>query len=488
MFESTVVTGKVYTDNSGIFYEVPVLLTIEGPLDVLLDYLVEHWDSRSPAWMVKVTASVRLFLEYLSAHYEYSDEQAIFQNFRQRLLTGTITASIEADPTMLWWSARGPKMVNRIIGNLTDFFNWWAKKNPEKKNPASNWQGSRHDLGIAKAAYSYRRNKAFLGHTWSVTQETSRRPGKSETTGKTHSAPKTERQEAPAFPENRIRDLLFDGFRVGNRYNYRDMLITLLMNGAGFRESEPFHLYLWDVMEDPGCKGSALVLIHHPAWGDAPKDLCWLDTSGRPRQGRRVEYLAERFGLAPRDWGLSTSAAGWKGGMHESTHGGYYKQAYWFVPEFGKLFWEIWNQYVDQVMRIDPAMRNHPYAFMNVMREPTGAIYKLGKFQNSHAAAVRRIGLVPAKHLGTSDHGHRHAYGQRLRKAGVGKEMIRRFMHHTDLNSQDVYTEAGREECLHHIQIAVERLNNMTNSEHAGIVRLTQSDLVRALPQSISLT
>ena len=485
MFEVTVVTAKVYTDESGIFYEMPVLLTADGPLDVLLDYLVEHWDSRSPSWMVKVTSSVRIFLEYITVHANYEDEQAVFQIFRQRLLTGTIANGNVGDPTGLWWSARNPKMVNRIIRNLTDFFNWWSVKNPRKRNLVTTWKGSQYDSRLAEAAYTYRRNKAFLGHTWSVTGDVSRRPSNAASPGKFLSVPKIERQEAPAFPENRILDLVFDGFKVGNRFNYRDMLITLLLNGAGFRESEPFHLYMWDVIEDPACKGSALVLIHHPAWGDAPRDPAWVDTNGRVRRGRRVEYLAERFGLAPRDWGLSTSAAGWKGGMHESAHGGYYKQAYWFVPEFGKLFWEIWNTYVEQVMRIDPAKRNHPYAFMNVMREPTGALYKLGKFQESHAAAVRRIGLVPAKYLGTSDHGHRHAYGQRLRKAGVAKEMIRRFMHHTDLTSQEVYTEAGRRECLLHIRLAVDRLNSLLSDDSADIVRITPSDFARILvPQS----
>jgi hypothetical protein len=308
MFECTRITAKVYTDQSGIYYEMPVLLTADGYVDILLDYLIEHWDSRSPAWMVKVTSAVRLFLEYVTAHGNYVDEQRVFQSFRQRLITGTITGGYDDDTSGLWWSARGPKIANRIIRNLTDFFNWWAMKNPGKKNPAATWKGSQYDINLAVAAYTYRRNKAFLGHTWAVTGDASRRPGNGAITSKFHSEPQTERQEAPAFPENRILDLLFDGFKVGNRFNYRDMLITLLLNGAGFRESEPFHLYLWDVMEDPACKGSALVLIHHPAWGDAPKDSTWLDTTGRARRGRRVEYLAERFGLAPRDWGLSTSA------------------------------------------------------------------------------------------------------------------------------------------------------------------------------------
>jgi hypothetical protein len=477
MFESTVVTGRVYTDETGIFYEIPVLLTPAGPLTTLVDYLVEHWDVRSPPWMLKVTSSVRLFMEYLGAHADYHDERAVFQSFRQRLLTGSANAATGEDPSGLWWRARGPQQSSRIIRNLTDFFAWWAEKNPGKDNPAKGWRGSQHDLRIAEAAYQYRRNAALLGHTWSTVQETSRRPGKRTTTGKWHTPPAVERQASPSFPEDRILDLVLKGFKVGSRYNYRDMLITLLLNGAGFRESEPFHLYLWDVTEDPSQKGRALVLIHHPAWGAAPRDPSWVDASGKPRQGRRVEYLAERFGQSPRDWGLSTSAAGWKGGMHESQFGGYYKQAYWFVPEFGDLFWDIWHLYMEQVQRIDPSLRNHPFAFLNTFREPIGDLYKMGKFEDSHAAAVRRIGLVPAKHLGTSIHGHRHAYGQRLRKAGIGPEMTRRFMHHIDLESQRVYTEADRAECLEQLTKAVHRLNAMSTSLRNEIVTVARADV-----------
>jgi hypothetical protein len=472
MFESTVVTARVYTDESGIFYEMPVLLTPNGPVQVLLDYLIEHWDTRSPDWMLKVTASVRLFLEYLDAHATYPNEQAIFQTFRQRLLTGTVSAATGEDPSGLWWSASGPQKSARVIRHLTDFFNWWAMKNPGKGNPAKSWTGSQHDLRLAETAYKYRRNKAFLGHTWSAFEETARKPGDRGISGKLQKPPKVERETALAFPEDRILDLVLKGFKIGNRYNYRDMLITLLLNGAGFRESEPFHLYLWDVKEDPAHKGQALVLIHHPAWGAAPSDPTWRDQYGRQRVGRRVEYLAERFGLAPRDWGLSTAAAGWKGGMHESKYGGYYKQAYWFVPEFGELFWTIWNLYAEQVLRIDASLRSHPYAFMNLMREPVGDIHKMGKFEESHAAAVRRIGLVPSKSLGTSIHGHRHAYGQRLRKAGVPKEMIRRFMHHTDLDSQDVYTEADRAECVEHLRLAVDRLSRLSVDMRSQIVQV----------------
>lgn len=476
-FESSIVKGRVYTDETGIFYEIPVLLTESGPVAVLVDYLIDRWGDRSPAWMLKTTKAVRLFLEYLNVHADYTDSQMVFQNFRQRLLTGSVNPVTGEDPSGLWWSPKSPQQSSRIIANLTDFFNWWAKYNPGKKNPADRWAGSPYDLRVAEAAYQYRRNAAFLGHTWSTFEETSRKLSSVSGAGKRHKPPALEREAVPTFPENRILDLLFKGFKVGNRYSYRDMLITLLLNGAGFRESEPFHLYLWDVSEDPARKGSALVLIHHPAWGNSPPDPRWTDVEGRQRQGRRVEYLASNFGLSPRDWGLSSSAAGWKGGMHESQLGGYYKQAYWFVPEFGEIFWDIWHLYIEQVQRIDPLLRNHPFAFMNLHREPVGGLYKMGKFEKSHANAVRRIGLVPAKHLGTSIHGHRYAYGQRLRKAGINEHMIRRFLHHADLESQRVYTEADRAECLAHLAEAVKRLNTISATAREQIVHINRDDL-----------
>ncbi len=376
---STVVTGQVYTDETGIAFEIPVLLTLQGPIEVLVDYFIAHWDGRSTEWMRQVTASVRLFLEYLEAHQKYSNPKDIFQNFRQRLMTGSITLVTGEDPSGLWWSARSPNQSSRIIYQLTEFFLWINKNSLIVKKFRISTAGGRYEQRLAAAAYEYKRNKAFLGHTWSSFEESSN--NKNTIINKWYSPPKTEKDEPPAFPEDRIMDLILNGFKVGNRYNYRDMLITLLLNGAGFRESEPFHLYLWDVCEDPKNEGSALVLIHHPSYGNAPLDPGWTDIFGKQRHGNRVEYLAERFGLHPRDWDLSTSAAGWKGGMHESKYGGYYKQAYWFVPEFGKIFWEIWNIYVEQIQRIPYENRNHPFAFINTMREPLGELYKLGKFE-----------------------------------------------------------------------------------------------------------
>lgn len=68
-------------------------------------------------------------------------------------------------------------------------------------------------------------------------------------------------------------DLLFQGFivpgkqkspRIDERLNLRDILITMLLHYGGLRMSEPFHLYVHDVIHDDTAPGTALVKVYHP--------------------------------------------------------------------------------------------------------------------------------------------------------------------------------------------------------------------------------
>lgn len=448
MFESTVIRSSVFIDSSGTSFEIPVILTSDGPLEILLDYFLDQWDHRSAGWKVKVCHSVRLFLEHRSATDSSQNDVNRFQNFRLNLLTGTVNGKDKAtDGSNLWWSARSRRQVNTILVHLTDLFLWWSDKTDAIVPLPTSWRGSKGDAQLAEAAFKYRRHQAFLGHTWSTTTESARRNG-SRSRAPQYRLPAKEKEAPLDFPDENIAQLCLEGFRVGKRLNLRDVAITLLLNGAGFRLSEPFHLYLTDVIEDPAMPGSALVLIHHPEQGEAPRDPRWLDMRGKEKSGHRAQYLAERFGLSPRNWLLSGQGAGWKGGTHESRYSRHYKQAYWFVPEFGMLFWKVWNLYVEQVQRISIEKRNHPYAFVNTIREPIGQPYSISSYEQSHARAVQRIGLRPSLQLGTHIHGHRHAYAQRLRRAGIPDHMIRRFLHHTDVTSQQTYTQPSQDECL----------------------------------------
>ncbi|CAI8867931.1 Site-specific integrase [Pseudomonas sp. IT-P258] len=446
------VKARVYTDATGIYSELPALLTSAGVLEPLLDYCLSRSHDRSLTWMSKVTRSVRMFLEYLQSNPAERDTYRLFQNFAQRLYTGTFDIETGLDPSGLCWAPRSPQDASHIVTQLTDFFDWLGKMRPEAALLNPRYAGGAFDRQTDEAAYQFRRSRAFLGHTWAANAA----PTETGHRVRGRRLPQVERSEPPAFPEERFEELIAKGFRTAGRQDYRGMLITLLLHGAGFRESEPFHLYISDVFPDLVCPRQAKVLIHHPSHGAAPAD--WCDEKGKPRKGKRTEYLAQRFGLMPRTEVMDRRHAGWKGGMHDAA---YYKQAYWFLPEYGEWFLQLWYRYLDQVARIE---RDHPFAFINLSREPVGAMYTLAQYNKAHATACERIGLAVGKALGTTPHGHRHAYGRRLRSAGVDKSLIRRFMHHASEESQEVYTRATAREALAALNAAAQRLRN----KHAG--------------------
>lgn len=134
--------------------------------------------------------------------------------------------------------------------------------------------------------------------------------------------------------------------------------------------------------------------------------------------------------------------------------------AYWFLPEMGELFMKLWLRYLSQLAMVK---RNHPFAFVNLRGGTLGEPYSLSKYHEAHAAAIERIGLTPSKALGTTPHGHRHAYGNRLMRAGVPSEMRRRLMHHVSLFSQEIYTRPTREQALRELSSAGERLRAIAN-------------------------
>jgi len=454
------VKARVYTDATGVYTELPALLTPAGVLESLLDYCLYRSHDRSLMWMRKVTRSVQMFLEYLQTNPAERDSYRLFQNFAQRLYTGTFDLETGIDPSRLCWAPRSPQDASQIITNLTDFFDWLSEMRPEVEKVNPHYSGGAFDRQTDDAAYQFRRSKAFLGHSWA----TNASPAKTGHRVRGRRLPKFEKGEPPAFPEERFEELLFKGFCAVGRPDYRGMLITLLLHGAGFRESEPFHLYISDVFPDPATPSQAKVLIHHPSYGSAPVD--WCDDLGRPRKGIRAEYLAHQFGLVPRTDLMDRRHAGWKGGTHDAA---YYKLAFWFLPEYGEWFLHLWHRYLEQVARME---RDHPFAFINLNRAPLGAMYTLTQYNKAHAAACERIGLTVSKTLGTTPHGHRHAYGRRLLNAGIDKQLIRRFMHHASLESQEIYTQASSREAMAELTAAAQRLRERYPSTSAATDQL----------------
>jgi hypothetical protein len=216
------IKARVLTDETDVYTEIPALLTASGILEPLIDYFLHRSHDRSLEWMRKVTRSIRLFLEYLQVNLAERDAHRLFQNFAQRLYTGTFSRETGIDTTGLCWLPRSPHDAARIVTHLNDFFNWLGEIRPEASTVNPRYGGGAFDRQTDEAAYQYRRNKAFLGHTW-ASNATPRSTGYRL---RYRRLPKVDRGEPPAFPEGRFEDLLFEGFRTGDQYDSRSRVRT----------------------------------------------------------------------------------------------------------------------------------------------------------------------------------------------------------------------------------------------------------------------
>lgn len=447
----SMVKVSVRTDNTEVTLRLWALMTPYGIVQPLLEYCLEHMHDRSLRWKSELVHSVKLFLAYLNVHATVVDRRSLLRGFAQRLYTGTFD-SMGWDRTCLGWLPN-PKQAPRFLGYLSGFLSWLVTRG----DSASLFAPASHgliepDAKLREAAYQHARDNSLLGHTWPVRAADSRWVSSQRIYGSARSV-SSSGGLPKAFPESRFVDLLTHGFKVGNRYDLRSMLISTLQHGAGVRESEPFHMYVSDVMPDPLQPSSALVLLHHPVLGLAPDG--WASQKGTGKVTNRAAYLREVWGIPPRNELLGSKHSGWKGGEHEEAGGSIFFRAHWFEPQYGELFLALWLKYMHDLMRIP---RTHPFAFVNTMRAPYGEMYSKKQYEKAHARAVMRVGLMPAKHLGTTTHGHRHAYGQRLRAAGIDKEMRRRLMHHSSLSSQDVYTQPSDSEIRAELTAAAQRM------------------------------
>lgn len=238
----------------------------------------------------------------------------------------------------------------------------------------------------------------------------------------------------------------FDRLPYWRKYNVEAQMMTLLMFGAGLRVSEPLHLFVEDIHEDPSNPGSALVSLGHPT--DAK--MSW-NLEGQVRRGTRTQYLQEVWGLAPR----FHKGEQWKGGMVDSNN---YINVYFYHPEipFSQIFFALYKLYLQHVR---PMYVDHPYLFVTRDGKPRTAHSFREKVWNP---AMRRIGIEPTKATGTTPHGCRHSYGRRielLKNAGVlGESHMQATLHHTNPSSQLAYQGKTPEEVTNVLEQA--RLSN----------------------------
>lgn len=431
----------------------PDAARLPQPFVPLLHWFLDRGRARDLSWQRTHTSSLRLLLDHLAAH---GDDTAnapanALQRFVDDLVGGTVDAGGH-DSRGLYWPPHRPVIVEAHLGRINAFGDWLSERLGQRSlNP---WRTATPQERIVQLRRFERRTAgALLAHAAYRSHEKQ---------GADHvrsvRAPRGTRgvfDAVKAFREDAFLKLIKHGWSkrarhgapLASRYRLRDLMVTLLMHGGGLRVSEPFHLFVGDVVEDPDHPGSALVHLFHPERGAAPEE------EGGPWRDRE-HYLLDKWKRRPRTLETGALQAGWKNLALTDTRRRA-SQVYWFPEYAGAMFWTLYRAYLRHRPDAD-----HPWLFVSERKTERGQPYSIAAFEQAHARAVRRVGLLAGKAHGTSPHGHRHAYGLALKRAGLDRRVIQRALHHRNPASQDVYTEPEAAEITSAMSAASRRLGD----------------------------
>jgi integrase len=446
---SVKVKATIVEDNTGVKSQLPILLTAQGELSSVTDYLLKMEAAGvSNSVMNGFIQAISLLLDYMEANKGlFADPKLLFQTFSKRLYTGTIGED-GLDSSGLYWMPRSTNNANRHIHRLSSFTDWLTNKHGlESMNPLRDATPSEQRLNYA--AWYRKTQHDFLGHIEDKSINKTIRKART-IKGRTPLV-KTD-DDAIAFPNKHWEKFFWDGMGGAKdpRVALRDKLVLLLMHGGGLRESEALSLWVTDIFEDPCEPEKSVVRIYNEINGKAPYD--WRSSTGR--QTREV-YLKELYARIPRIRMKGTAHIGWKNRAVD--HRDNYIQVQWFPSDYGKAFMSLWKDYQKYRASIDCF---HPYAFISFHYSATGNPYTLSAFHDNYKNGLKRIGLSPNKSEGLDPHGHRHNYGRRLERSGLNPLVIRRCMHHKSLGSQIPYIGKSQQEISDALNAATIQLSN----------------------------
>jgi hypothetical protein len=460
----TVLQLRVVTHRADQARTYQLLLDEQGQLfEPLLDYFLELEAGRPLSWQRVTAQAVGLFIDFLRVNgdgFQHSHyRRQVFPAFAEALVAGTMDQA-GVDHSELYWRLRRPERAKLLLNRVTRFADWLAER--FQSAPLNPWREATYEEQIAYwRRFDRRRAHELLGHTKDRSNVVARSQ-QVRLVGIPRKTPRGNQPPVNDFPNDRISDLLLKGFinygqerspHLHVRYNVRNILITLLLHGGGLRVSEAFHLYVQDVGFDSDNPNSVQVRLYHPELGRAPDD--YRDpATGRPLWAMREEYLRVKYARLPRNQLAGSEHAGWKDLYLTDVRAGY-ALVFWFPAWWGEVFLTFFKLYIHYLR---PANLNHPYLFVNHDGPTQGQPYTLGQFTKAHRRAVRRIGLEPAKYLGTTPHGHRHAYGRLLTQSRIEPTVRQLALHHKSLASQAVYSTPRPQLVTAALQEATQRL------------------------------
>lgn len=407
---------------ASLSHNLPAIFTKSGLLISHLRYLYSN-RGKSPSWMERNIFAVELLLKFIERQVSnFSSATDILRAFVEALQFGTIQDG--QDSSGLFWSPRRNEDVNVLLRHITDYCDYLdtvhgtdlPKLNPLRK-------ATHAEERLQWCAYYRRHSRSFLNHL--------AKPSRQQfSVLRKIRGPESHLVDIEAvyrFPEDRIEDLLRHGFVFpSGEPDYASQLIVILMHFGGLRLSECFHIYTDDLSIDPK-SGSALISVYHPSDGQSPD----------ARFRNRREYLTHKYRLNPRnEYSRSHRLyAGWKRPLLTNRDLSF--DVMFYPASKAVEFTLILQKYLSTKPATDS-----PFLFVNSKGNPESK----KNFIQKHNRAVRRIGLEPAKSLGTTPHAHRHSFGYRLGQEGFSQLEIQKAMHHKSPDSCLVYLKPSGNE------------------------------------------
>lgn len=441
-----------------------VLIIGDSPYEKLTEFFRERGLSLSSERAYSL--AIGRFIQWLSIRAdefkELSERKYLYLAYASDLKIGDSSEDKKLSP--LGWSSLSTSNIKIMLNCLLEFSDWLTLRHGATalNEKGRNFESPTESL-IFWRKWNHQKTGSFLSHLSSKSHGDASLREQSRQI-KIHPPIVKAIAEPKAFPVEMLTSLLWQGFIVPGKqtehelhvkYNLRDILITLLCVYGGCRASEPMHLWVDDVYEDPNQPGCALVYIHEPSEGliQYPDVL-----TGSIKQTTRAHYLKEFCGnKKPLTLETGRKFSGWKGGLLSDQKRKAYR-IFWIDPDAGKLFYSLWNIYLQKVR---PLVSQVPWAFLSKDGTPLG----FDGYADSFNAAVRRIGLVSSKELGTTTHGLRHRYGQWLNDLDIGVKEGQIAMHHLNSLSQNAYRQIPVEKIAAVFKNNEGRLNITTNLE-----------------------
>lgn len=431
------INTRYINDNTGREIELPGLLTQDGILISHIRYLAStKKQGFSPSWRERSRYAIKLLLDYIRANEGLFDKALpLLEGFVMSLRMGTINIETQTDPSGLFWRPRGTEDERVLLGHVTAYTDWLAAEPAYKATRANPLvKATSDEERMNWCAYYHKQANVFLNHLSS--RDEAAKEARVSRKVQASRRSKTSGRISKRFPESEYHNLLENGWvkrttdphaQPEDFIDYKGRAITILLHQGGLRRSEPFHLYLSDIICDHKNK-DVIVRIWHPSNGRVEFEDGYAN---------RQDYLNRRYRLRPRTELRKSLAlhAGWKNPLLVDGADGYIEVTF-FPTSASKVFFHNYINYLKQ--RANPLPHeDHPYAFTTLNGTPE----TIRNFSRQHVAAVNRIGLVHSKKLGTSEHGHRHAFGFRLEEAEIHSTIIQKAMHHCSPESQETYKE-----------------------------------------------